>query len=121
MSSKALSVALSPVDNARLAVLCGPLDEHLRQIEAAFDVEIVRRGENFSIHGALGQARRAGDALTLFYEKAANGLAIDDIQLGLVELLSTHQASQPAPALLTRKSDLKGRTPNQAQYLRQIQ
>jgi len=30
-----------PVDNNRLAHLCGPMDENLRQIAAALDVTIV--------------------------------------------------------------------------------
>jgi phosphate starvation-inducible PhoH-like protein len=32
-----------PLDNNRLANLCGPLDENLRQISAALDVTIFRR------------------------------------------------------------------------------
>ena len=121
MNPQALHVTLAPLDNRQLATLCGPLDENLRQIETAFDVEIARRGESFSVHGALNQARGAANALEHFYAKAKEGLGIEDIQLGLVELLSARQASQPAPTLLTRKSDLHGRTPNQTQYLRQIQ
>ena len=35
---------LAPVDNRALANLCGPLDANLRQIEAALDVTISRRG-----------------------------------------------------------------------------
>ncbi len=118
---KSLQISLSPVDNMRLASLCGPLDEHLRQIETAFDVAISRRGEHFSIQGPLGPSRRAAEALQHFYERAEHGLTLDAVQLGLVELTSTHPASQSAPALMTRKSDLHGRTPNQVQYLRQIQ
>jgi phosphate starvation-inducible PhoH-like protein len=44
-------------DNARLANLCGPLDENLRLLEARLDVEIRRRGDNFRVRGA-----RAGSA-----------------------------------------------------------
>jgi len=110
-------LVLEPVDNARLANLCGSLDENLRQIEAAYDVVIARRGERFRISGAA--ASRAATALRHFYEQAAEDLSVDAIQLGLVELAS--QLKQPAPGLLTRKPDLHGRTPRQVQYLRQIQ
>ena len=41
-------VAFTPVDNARLAALCGPLDANLRQIENALDVTIARRGAKFA-------------------------------------------------------------------------
>ena len=50
-------------DNARLANLCGPLDENLRQIEPALDVTLQRRGHRISIRGrgaklALARARK---------------------------------------------------------------
>ena len=35
-----------------LAMLVGPLDENLRQIETAFDAKISRRGNHFRIAGA---------------------------------------------------------------------
>ena len=121
MKSKALEVTLDPLDNARLANLCGALDENLRQIETALDVAIARRGERFRVSGFPPQTQRAALALQHFYDIAANGLTVDEIQLGLVELANRSQTAQPAPALLTRKSDLHGRTARQVQYLRQIQ
>ncbi len=51
MKAKPVEFVLSPVDNQRLANLCGALDENLRQIEAAYDVAISRRGERFTVHG----------------------------------------------------------------------
>jgi phosphate starvation-inducible PhoH-like protein len=121
MKTKACELTLEPVDNDRLANLCGPLDENLRQIETAFDIAIGRRGEHCRLSGDPARARLAAQALEHFYEVAKQPLSIDDIQLGLVELRNRSQAQQPAPALLTKKSDLHGRTPNQVQYLRQIQ
>ena len=121
MRTKAYEISLEPVDNDRLANLCGPLDENLRQIETAFDITIGRRGEHCRLAGDPARARLAAQALEHFYEAAKQPLSIDDIQLGLVELRNRSQAQPPAPALLTRKSDLHGRTPNQVQDLRQIQ
>ena len=121
MKSKALEVTLDPLDNARLANLCGALDENLRQIETALDVAIARRGERFRVSGFPPQTQRAALALQHFYDIAANGLTVDEIQLGLIELANRSQTARPAPALLTRKSDLHGRTARQVQYLRQIQ
>ena len=43
---------LEPSDNARLANLCGPLDENLRLLEARLDVQIRRRGNSFRVLGA---------------------------------------------------------------------
>ena len=114
-----VEVLLAPVDNTLLANLCGPLDENIRQIETAYDVTIARRNERFTIRGDA--APRTAEALQHFYVLARQPLSVDDIQLGLVELRNRGQAQQPAPGLLTKKSDLHGRTPNQVQYLRQIQ
>jgi len=117
--AKPIDVLLLPEDNGRLANLCGVLDENLRQIETAYDVTIARRGERCRVSGDPGQARLAARALQHFYAAAAQPLSVVDIQLGLVELSS--QAAEPAPALLTRRSELHGRTANQVQYIRQIQ
>ncbi len=120
-SHKGLDVRLQPVDNDRLAKLCGVLDENIRQIETAFDVLIRRRGERFHVSGDPVHARLAIQAIEFFYAAADKDLGIDEIQLGLIELKNRTQAVQSAPALLTRRSDLHGRTPRQTDYLRQIQ
>ena len=122
MRTRPLEVVLSPVDNQRLANLCGALDENLRQIEAAYDVAIARRGERFSVRGHPNQSAQAAAALQHFYSEAAEHLSIDAIQLGLVELGQLAERGQAnQPGLLTRKPELHGRTPRQVQYLRQIQ
>lgn len=121
MRNRPLELDLQPVDNEQLANLCGALDENLRQIEAAYDVAIARRGEHFTLHGAPSQSAQAAEALRHFYAEARNHLSVDDIQLGLVELMNRGQTAQAAPGLLTRKTDLHGRTPRQVQYLKQIQ
>jgi len=111
-------IDFKPVDNQRLAILCGPMDENLRQIETAFDVVIRRRGSRFSASGARSSDAIA--ALEHFYNKAHAELGLDDIQLGLVEL-SRGAEDEAGPTLRTRRADLKPRTPGQAVYLEQIQ
>jgi phosphate starvation-inducible PhoH-like protein len=122
VKARPLELVLSPVDNQRLANLCGALDENLRQIEAAYDVAIARRGERFSVRGHPAQSAQAANALQHFYAEAVGHLSIDAIQLGLVELGQlAERGSVQQPGLLTRKPELHGRTPRQVQYLRQIQ
>ncbi|MEW5943493.1 MAG: PhoH family protein [Pseudomonadota bacterium] len=124
MSPKPVEIAFTPVDNPRLANLCGALDENLRQIETALDVGISRRGERFSLTGKSGQTRLAAEALRRFYDQAGAPISIDDIQLGLIEIGrggNDETATGTVPVLMTRKADLRGRTPRQSQYLRQIQ
>jgi phosphate starvation-inducible PhoH-like protein len=100
------------------------LDENLRQIETALDVSIARRGEKFSLSGAEQQVGLATRALQQFYERSAQTLSIEEVQLGLIELTSRNIPAQPAGGdlvLHTRRRDLHGRTPRQVQYLRQVQ
>ena len=124
------TLTLSPVDNRALANLCGPLDANLRQIEAALDVTIARRGADFSVSGAPAQATQGLRALQRFYGEAAKPLSVDDIQLGLVEIATRSRDEKDArgeahveggPLLRTRRADLHGRTPNQVAYLEAIQ
>jgi phosphate starvation-inducible PhoH-like protein len=113
---------LSPVNNKQLANLCGVLDENLRQIETALDVSIARRGERFTLRGETAQTARASEALQQFYAQAKDTLSVDEIQLGLIELLNRpvrniSSGGGVSPALMTRKSELHGRTPRQIEYL----
>ncbi|ANQ83917.1 PhoH-like protein [Azoarcus olearius] len=119
--AKILEVFFEPVDNLRLARLCGVLDENLRQIENAFDITVTRRGEQFTLHGHPAQVLRGEMALKHFYERAEKDLTVDDVQLGLIEIANRGENPLPAPALLTRRSELHGRTPRQVEYLRHIQ
>ncbi len=118
MRSKPVEVRLEPVDNQRLARLCGALDENLRQIESALDVTIARRGSRFTVRGE--QAGRAAQALEHFYDRASGDLTLEDVQLGLTELSKNQKLKTEGPQLLTRRADLHGRTPHQVQYIENI-
>jgi phosphate starvation-inducible protein PhoH and related proteins len=120
---KPVEIAFRPVDNQRLANLCGALDENLRQIETALDVSISRRGERFAVNGPPDQTRIAAQVLRSFYEQAKSGLSLEDVQLGLIEATGPRKPQQGAdgsPQLLTRRQDLHGRTPRQVEYLQNI-
>ena len=156
-----------PLDNTRLAHLCGPLDENLRQISSALDVTIFRRGEKFIVSGH--NAERAVQILEQFYAIANKVVPIEEVQLAPVEqraglaAAATAMAAASAsdgdddvdakddgtasdgavppkakpkprsvldapfvepeinsPVLKTRRTDLRGRTPHQIRYLRNI-
>jgi len=117
-----LELSFTPVDNQRLANLCGTLDENLKQIESAFDVSIARRGEHFSISGAPEPSRLAAEALQRFYQQAAHDVSLEDVQLGLIEISGAVAPATGDDSLVlqTRRRDLHGRTPRQIQYIRQI-
>ena len=124
---KPVEFALGPVDNNLLANLCGPLDENIRQIETGFDVVIRRRNERFSVFGE--KAQLTVDAVRHFYALARAPLSVDEIQLGLIEFLNgpvrrvSGRAEGPVdgPQLITRNTQLHGRTPRQVEYLKHIQ
>ena len=127
MPAKPVEVRLEPADNQRLARLCGALDANLRQIESALDVSIARRGARFALRGGPAQTKRAAQALRHFYDRSANELSVDDVQLGLTELLrdadpkqARADAGDGSPQLLTRRLDLHGRTPRQVKYIRSV-
>ena len=117
-----LELSFTPVDNQRLANLCGALDENLKQIESALDVSIARRGEHFSISGSPDPARLAAEALQRFYQQASRNVSLEEIQLGLIEIsaAAARATGDDALVLQTRRRDLHGRTPRQVQYIRQI-
>lgn len=112
------------------------MDENLRQIASALDVTIFRRGDRFVVSGT--NAQQATDLLGSFYQIADKPISVDDVQLALVEQRSEVQfeqkkvskpteveadvtpSSQLALVLKTRRSDLRGRTPTQVEYLRAI-
>lgn len=119
-----MDISFQPTDNARLANLCGALEENLRQIETGLDVVISRRGEHFHVSGKATPSRLAVELLEHFYLRAREPVSIDDIQLALVEAAHRGAASADAtsvPVLITRRTDLRGRTPRQTEYLTQIQ
>jgi phosphate starvation-inducible protein PhoH and related proteins len=116
-----------PVDNHRLSHLSGAFDEHLRAIEAALAVRIGRRGGAFRVEGAKDAAERAMALLQSLYQRAGRPIAADALQLALVEARqqplpvgAAVVAGADAIVLHTRRPDLRGRTPNQVQYLHHI-
>ncbi|MDL5031375.1 PhoH family protein [Pelomonas sp. APW6] len=130
----------TPADNKRLSHLCGGLDDHLRQVEAALDVRITRRGEAFRIEGHKAAAEQALQLLQSLYDNARKPIAPEHLQLAILEaaqqLAEALGARKPRKAaavdetaavpdsqgvvLRTRRADLAGRTPNQHSYLRHI-
>jgi phosphate starvation-inducible PhoH-like protein len=106
----------SPPNNLRISHLCGPMDEHLRAIEAALQVKIAHRHEQFKIDGPKKPAQQALEVLQALYELAAR-----PIDPATVQLMLAGDSSMPLPdageVLLTRRQELRARTPNQAHYL----
>ena len=108
----------SPLNNTRLTHLCGPMDVHLRTIEAALQVKIAHRHEQFKVEGTKASAKRGMEMLQALYEIAAR--PIDEAVVQLMLAGDADMDESNAPALKTKRSDLKPRTLNQANYLDNI-
>jgi phosphate starvation-inducible PhoH-like protein len=109
----------TPPNNTRLANLCGPTDEHLRTIEAALQVKIAHRHEQFKIDGAKKPAQRALEVLQALYEMAARTVQPEHVQL-LLAGDGSMALDEGGDVLHTRRQDLRARTPNQAHYMDSI-
>ena len=110
----------SPPNNARLTHLCGPTDAHLRSIEAALQVSIAHRHEQFKVDGGKARATRAMEVLQALYEIAARPIDAVKVQLMLAGDASMSEAEDGSMTLHTRRSDLRARTPTQSIYLDNI-
>ena len=84
-------LTLGPHDNARLANLCGALDENLHLVESRLGVHIHRRGDAFRVSGA--QADTAAAVLRQLFELSAT----DDVTPERVHLALHEHESGPRP------------------------
>ena len=100
--------------------LCGPLDAHIRTIEAALDVTIAHRFEQFKIDGPKVKATQALEVLQALYEMARRPIPEEQVQLMLAGDTALTKAPDGTTVLTTRRADLRARTHNQGQYLDNI-
>ncbi len=107
----------SPPDNERMAHLCGPMDSHIRSIEAALQVKVAHRFEQFRIEGPKAKANQALEVLQALYEMAKKPIPEEQVQLMLAGDTALPPDGVEAVAMQTRRGEVRGRTPNQARYL----
>ncbi len=120
------TITLEPEDNERLANLCGPFDEHLREVELRVGVEIANRGNLFKVSGAPEAVRAATRLLKHLY-KSADGetLTAASVHLAIKELGADEYAESLAEGsqevvIRTKRGVVKGRGANQVRYLHAV-
>ena len=121
-SSAAREFELEPSDNARLANLCGPLDENLRLLESRLDVQIRRRGDSFRVTGV--QAESAEDTLRELFNLTKS----EEVTPERVHLALTERESGPLPpdanlseqAVRVPRGGIRARGNHQRDYLAEI-
>ncbi|WP_309677951.1 PhoH family protein [Polaromonas sp.] len=115
-----LRYTFTPPNNTRMAHLCGPMDSHIRTVEAALQVTIAHRFEQFKIDGTKVRATQALEVLQALYEMAQRPIAEETVQLMLAGDTALSLSPDGVAALSTRRADLRARTVNQGQYLENI-
>jgi phosphate starvation-inducible PhoH-like protein len=89
LKTQKTKLRLKPENNARLAALCGPYNEHIETIEKALGVTLSHRGHYFEITGTLTEAKVACSVLKQLYQATE---AHDDLPPAQVHLvLQTQQ------------------------------
>jgi len=113
---------LEPADNARLASLCGPLDENLRLLESRLGVEILRRGNSIRVIG--DRAASAEEALReLFRLSKTEEVTPERVHLAIRELESGPAApgtSHDEYSVRVPRGAIRARGPHQREYLAHI-
>lgn len=124
--TQSLEIDLSPADNLRLSNLCGPFNEHLRQIESRLGVEINNRNHHFKLIGEPEGVKVVAEVLkSLYASTEAEDLTPSSINLVLqdsgLELLTDERSIDAEHwSLKLRKGVIKGRGPSQVHYLQNI-
>jgi len=124
--TKSLDIDLTPENNDRLANLCGPFNEHLRQIEMRMGVEINNRNHHFQLIGNRDLIEKTAELLKQLYattEKemlTAARINLSLQQSGVEALMLVSDNGEDITNLNLKKGAIKGRGPNQTQYLNNI-
>lgn len=126
-----LEFSIQPADHQRIAMLCGPFDDNLRQIERRFRVQINNREEKFRLLGLTEQLPLVQQLLLQLYDEtlSAQGkiVALSPEQVHLLlsavdnpnNLVQVDSHSEEI-SIKTKKGMIKGRNANQSRYVANI-
>ncbi|WP_378081396.1 PhoH family protein [Aeromonas bestiarum] len=130
-----LNLHLEPADNRRLASLCGPFDDNIKQLERRLGVEISYRDNHFQLVGKQAQLDAAAVILKHLYVETqplkggkVTDIVPDMVHLAIQESRVLEQDDEPAAdipygkevTVKTKRGLIKPRSPNQAQYIANI-
>ncbi len=129
-------LAFDPVDNARLANFVGPMDENLRHVEQRLSVQVRRRGGWVEVSGQEPAVVAAEQVLRRLFDLSASEsltpervhLAVQEVGMEQQGAESDREASRPVVVarsadeitIQTQRGGIRGRGPNQRQYLHNI-
>lgn len=129
-------IDLVPADKDRLAVLCGPFDDNIKQIERRLGVEILYKNASFQVVGEHRYAQACSDLIqTLYIETQPikgnkSNLSDEDVHLALQDLINHHrllevktetsEADIKNLTIKTKRGVIKPRGENQSKYVSNI-
>jgi len=77
-------ISLEPIDNKRLAALCGQQNEHLNQVAKHLDVVISHRGNHFQIEGQKSSVQAAESLINQLYKETLGPDALTPAKIHLL-------------------------------------
>jgi phosphate starvation-inducible PhoH-like protein len=120
-------VSLAGADNPRLANFAGPMEQNLRHVEERLGVEVRRRGHDLQVLGPVDAVNNAAAVLRRMFElSATEALSPDRVHLCVQEFGFPRTVEPVAPGserevvVQTQRGGIRGRGPNQRQYLDQV-
>ncbi|GGI72342.1 PhoH family protein [Shewanella gelidii] len=131
MSNKltTLNLYLEPADNRRLASLCGPFDDNIKQLERRIGVEISYKNNHFKIVGLPRNSLNANNLLKSLYVEtqpvkgSTPDLEPDQVHVAIQEAIaleSEDMGENKELYIKTKRGVIKPRNPNQSQYVANI-
>ncbi len=120
---------LTPMDNQRLVNLCGPVNQHIDQIEDFYGVNINCRGNQFEVSGEGRRLKTVKSALQTLYNVAGHeALSPATVQLYLNDNVEDDSVTSISIEVDEDNNDftrshggkINGRGKSQQQYLAQI-
>jgi phosphate starvation-inducible PhoH-like protein len=138
-NQESIQFDLSPVDNARQANLCGPMDDNLKVIERRLGVKISYRSNQFKVVGNTVSANAVVKLLKNLYIETQlvkgedKEITAEMVHLAIVEanVLEVDSSDTPATSsvdaafdkvvtIKTKRGMVKPRNENQANYVQNI-
>ena len=123
MESKEIQLELEPIDNSRLANLCGQFDENLRYIEKNTGVSIGNRGNQFRLSGLDAKVLDATEKVLrrLYLITESSSVSVEDVHLELKgSEVVERNADQEGEAVYTRRVKVVARGVSQRAYIKSI-
>jgi phosphate starvation-inducible PhoH-like protein len=126
-----IEFSVEPTDHQRLSLLCGPFDDHIRQIERHFRVQLSYRDDKFRLLGLTAQLPLVQQLVQQLYAETISPsgkpqpISAEQVHLAIsgvahpAALIQVDEQAQEI-SIKTKKGLIKGRNPNQSRYVANI-